>query len=226
VVRQFLKSNVSSKYFQIILFLVTTLAVFNITFVNSAGWAKVLWDMAGWLVLFLIYKWAGLSLNDVGLSSKNFRLGLKYAGAAILVVLLVLGAVFLVHKTVFNDPRYHQGHGQALYAALILVPLKTVLFEELAFRGLLPALILKIKNSRRAATIISSVLFGLWHVSTAGGVDPGSSFLTILGVVIITSLAGAVFCELRWRSGSLVAPIAAHWAINGLAIMFASLSWS
>ena len=29
-------------------------------------------------------------------------------------------------------------------------------------------------------------------------------------------LAGMLFCELRVRSGSLLAPVLLHWAVNGL----------
>jgi membrane protease YdiL (CAAX protease family) len=35
-----------------------------------------------------------------------------------------------------------------------------------------------------------------------------------------TALAGVVFCELRRRSGSLLAPMGLHWALNGLGFAF------
>jgi uncharacterized membrane protein len=67
------------------------------------------------------------------------------------------------------------GDGQvgraALLAALVVVPLGTVLPKELAFRGLLLALLGR-GHGVRAAALMSSGLFGLWHVlpSLGGGV--------------------------------------------------------
>ena len=37
------------------------------------------------------------------------------------------------------------------------------------------------------------------------------------------SLAGVVFCEVRRRSGSLLAPVALHWAINAVGYVTAFL---
>jgi membrane protease YdiL (CAAX protease family) len=45
--------------------------------------------------------------------------------------------------------------------------------------------------------------------------------LLVLGAVLVTACAGLVFCWLRLRSGSLVAPILAHAATNGLALTVA-----
>jgi len=40
-------------------------------------------------------------------------------------------------------------------------------------------------------------------------------------VVAVTFIAGLVFCWLRLRSGSLIAPVIAHVATNGLALTVA-----
>jgi membrane protease YdiL (CAAX protease family) len=45
--------------------------------------------------------------------------------------------------------------------------------------------------------------------------------LVVVGAVTITFLAGLVFCWLRLRSRSLIAPIVAHMATNGLALAVA-----
>ena len=39
--------------------------------------------------------------------------------------------------------------------------------------------------------------------------------------VLFTSLAGVVLCWLRLRSDSLVAPVLAHWTVNGLGVIVA-----
>jgi len=51
--------------------------------------------------------------------------------------------------------------------------------------------------------------------TTLGG-GGSATALRVLGTVLLTALAGAVFCWLRIRSGSLLAPIMAHWAINSV----------
>jgi membrane protease YdiL (CAAX protease family) len=45
--------------------------------------------------------------------------------------------------------------------------------------------------------------------------------LVVLGSVAVTFAAGLIFCWLRLRSRSLVAPVLAHWATNGLALAVA-----
>jgi membrane protease YdiL (CAAX protease family) len=41
--------------------------------------------------------------------------------------------------------------------------------------------------------------------------------------VLFTAAAGCLFCELRRRSGSLLAPMGLHWATNALGYLFAFL---
>ena len=36
--------------------------------------------------------------------------------------------------------------------------------------------------------------------------------------------AGVLFCELRVRSDSLLAPVLAHWAVNGLGVIFVQMT--
>jgi membrane protease YdiL (CAAX protease family) len=85
------------------------------------------------------------------------------------------------------------------------------------------------------ASITSSVLFGLWHilpslrlghtnqaVGDAVGVGTLGRILTVAAVVGFTALAGLLLCELRRRSGSLLAAAALHWATNGLGLLLAA----
>ena len=43
--------------------------------------------------------------------------------------------------------------------------------------------------------------------------------------VVATAAAGFVFSWLRSRSGSLIAPIALHWSLNGIGALAAALAW-
>jgi uncharacterized protein len=45
--------------------------------------------------------------------------------------------------------------------------------------------------------------------------------LLVLGAVAVTFAAGLAFCWLRLKSGSLIAPVMAHAATNGLALTVA-----
>jgi membrane protease YdiL (CAAX protease family) len=49
--------------------------------------------------------------------------------------------------------------------------------------------------------------------------------VSVLGTVLFTSLAGVLFCELRRRSGSLLAPAGLHWATNALGVLAAAAVW-
>ena len=117
------------------------------------------------------------------------------------------------------------------------IPLGTVVFEEVAFRGVLWGLIAH-DHGTVWATCVSSVLFGLWHVLPALGLVRTNTalqrspkggrriMLTVLGTVAFTTVAGIVFAELRRRSGSLVAPAGLHWATNGLGVLAAARVWA
>jgi len=119
---------------------------------------------------------------------------------------------------------------------LVVIPLGTVIPEEFAFRGVLFGL-LRRRSGRWTATVLSSVLFGFWHVAPALGggsanqaVDeavgggPLGVLVRVAGTMLFTAAAGVVFCELRVRSGSLLAPMLAHWSVNGLGVIFVFLA--
>jgi len=218
----------TSAYKYSLIFLLLALTIFDQLFRGTAAarfWASI----AGYLALLGIYKYSHLSLTDIGLQKSKLRPGaimaLKIAGAYLVVVIVI----FLIHGQFFKDSRYHQGLARAVYAALVILPFKTVLFEELAFRGLLPALLLKISDRQRML-IYSALAFGAWHLTTAGGLRgglniTGSSFLLSAGIFCLTAGAGYVFVYLRYKSDSLITPIILHWVVNGSAIILASLAW-
>jgi len=118
---------------------------------------------------------------------------------------------------------------------LVGLPLLTVIPEELAFRGVTWALLRRAAGTR-AATLGSSVLFGLWHVLAALGGGPANETAAgalgegpagvaarVAGTVLVTFLAGLLLCGLRAVSGRLLAPIGAHWAVNGAGIVLVHL---
>jgi membrane protease YdiL (CAAX protease family) len=188
------------------------------------------------LALVLLARRAGLTWHDLGLSKRTLLPGLKYAIGAIAAVAVVyaIGVALPWTRPAFHDVRYHLHLSAALMTAFIVVPLGTVLLEEVAFRGVLLGLV----NRHRGATwasITSSVLFGLWHilpslrlnhanqaVGAVLGTGMAGRVLAVAGVVAFTALAGVLLCELRRRSGSLLASAALHWATNGLGLLVAA----
>jgi membrane protease YdiL (CAAX protease family) len=199
---------------------------------RSSGLLYLFGAIAANAGLFAVYKFSRLNLSDIGLGRATLRYGTKMALAVAAAIVAVLTGVYLIDADLFNDPRYHHPLGVAIYTALVILPLKTVIFEELVFRGVLFAQIKRL-SSARYALIGSSVLFGLWHLPTAGGVNGGlqgndvtlPGFLILLGVFLATTTAGLALGYLRRKSDSLVVSIAGHWAINATAVILAALSW-
>ena len=217
---------------------VAFLAVVNVIDIRVAHASLVL-GPAGAAVLLAIARWAGLSWQEVGLGRGTWRRGLVWASGAIgaVAVVFAVGAALPPTRDAFRDARYHLGWEHALLTAFLLIPLGTVLFEEVAFRGVLWGLLRRVRGTW-TATIVSSVLFGLWHVlpslglaannealGSAVGKSTSGQAVSVLGTVLFTGLAGVLFCELRRRSGSLLAPAGLHWATNALGVLAAAAVW-
>jgi membrane protease YdiL (CAAX protease family) len=210
--------------------LLVLLVVCNFAFVRSHGWTRWSWQLLSFGGLFAVYKIAGLTLSDIGLSRAKLGSGFKYAFVAIMIITVVFMLIYFLNQNVFRDPRYHQSLKVALTSALFILPIQTVLFEELAFRGVMPSLIKGLGGSLLVTVIVSALLFGLWHIASAPkgellGKQHVSNLLIIGLTLLATSAGGAILYMLRYKSGSLVAPIAVHWFVNGLGIVLSSISW-
>ena len=85
-----------------------------------------------------------------------------------------------------------------------------------------------------SVTLLSSGLFGLWHVLASLGGGPANAAIVgvvgggaagtairVVATVVFTTLGGVVLCWLRLRSNSLLAPVLAHWTANGLGVIVA-----
>jgi len=217
---------------------IATLAVVNVID-NRVPHASLALGPAGAAWLLLVARRSGLSWRDLGLGPGTWRRGLTWAGVIIGAVALVYaaGAALPLTRDAFRDSRYHLDLGSALITAFVLIPVGTVLFEEVAFRGVLWGMLSKSRGPL-IATAVSSALFGLWHVLPALGLDANNQavgdavgrgtsgqVLSVLGAVLFTAVSGVVFCELRRRSGSLLASAGLHWATNGLGVFASAAVW-
>ncbi|WP_235624305.1 CPBP family intramembrane glutamic endopeptidase, partial [Mycobacteroides abscessus] len=140
-------------------------------------------------------------------------------------------------RPMFLNSSYATTVSGALLASFVLIPLQTVIPEELAFRGVLHGTMARAWGFRGVAAV-GSLLFGFWHIATSLGLTTGNVGLTrllgvglwaqiagVAGAVVATAIAGFVFTWLRRRSGSLLAPIALHWSLNGMGVLAAVLVW-
>ncbi|MFJ7156479.1 lysostaphin resistance A-like protein [Streptomyces sp. NPDC101118] len=214
---------------------VAVLAAANVLIHQWSGAAALLTSVVGAGLLLGVLFLAGGTLADAGLAPGTLGRGARWALALVGLVgaVYLIGALLPATRPLFEDRRYADlDAGQLALRVLVLVPLGTVLLEETAFRGVLYGLVARARGTGWA-TAVSSVLFGLWHVlpslrlSTAKpALDPvfgDSAFgagLAVAGAVLFTAAAGVLFCELRRRSGSLLAPMGLHWAVNALGYLF------
>ncbi len=187
--------------------------------------------------LLAVARACGLTAADLGLARSGWPAGLRWGAAAASLVGAAYAVAYLLAPMRQALPEAEGGLGRAmLWTVLVVIPLGTVVPEELAFRGLLLAQLGR-RRGVLAATLLSSGLFGLWHVlpSLGGGAanaaiadvvggDAAGTALRVAVTVVSTSVAGVVLCWLRLRSGSLLAPILAHWTVNGLGVIVAVLA--
>jgi CAAX protease family protein len=192
------------------------------------------------IVLLALARLAGLSWAELGLGPGTWRRGATWGAAVIGITAVVVAVAAAVPLTrgAFRDTRYDQGWANAVLTAFVLIPVGTVILEEIAFRGVLWGLVRRVRGTAWA-TVTSSALFGLWHVlpslglateneAIGGAVGRGRSaqVTTVLATMLFTALAGVVLCEMRRRSGSLLASAALHWATNGLSVLAAAAVWA
>ena len=217
---------------------VVVLAITNLIAHFTTPWANIAVVPAAAVGLVALVRSRGLGWAELGLGREHWRSGLAYALAAVGLVLAVIavGALLPWTRPMFLNNHYATLSG-ALVDSMIIIPLQTVIPEELAFRGVLHGALDRAWGFRGVAAA-GSLLFGLWHIASSLGLTSNNvGFTRILGggvpgmlagialAVVATAAAGFVFTWLRRRSGSLIAPIALHWSLNGLGALAAALVW-
>jgi len=217
---------------------VVVLALTNVIAHFTTAWAGVVTVPVAAIGLVSWLRFNGLGWGELGLGREHWKSGAAYAaGAVALVVAAIgLGALLPLTRPMFMNHHYATVSG-ALLASTVIIPLQTVIPEELAFRGVLHGALHRAWGFRGVA-LAGSLLFGLWHVATSLGLTSSNVGFTrlfgggvlgmlagVLVAVVATAAAGFVFSWLRRRSGSLLAPIALHWSLNGMGALAAALVW-
>jgi membrane protease YdiL (CAAX protease family) len=165
------------------------------------GWAQPVTGPAAAALLIAI---SGLPAGDAGLTLSGFWYGVSGA------VLVAIGYAVAV-RVPATRRLFRTGYPRPWFTALVSVPLATVVFEEVAFRGVLWGL-LEQEHGPLWATGVTAVLFGLWHLG------PGRPWTD----AVVTGLAGVVLGALRLLGGGLAAPVLVHWAADGLGVLAAA----
>ncbi len=192
------------------------------------------------IALLAVARRGGATRTSLGVDAEALTRGWRAARWFVvgLVVVFAVGLSLPATRELFEDERVRgMGEFDVAYHALIAVPFGTVLLEEVAFRGVLPALFASTK-SRWHGIVIASLLFGFWHVLPAWDIYRVNPVLRdllhgtagrVVGVsigVISTALVGLAWCWLRYRTSSLWTTVILHVASNSLGYLFAYLAWS
>ncbi len=206
----------------------------------ATGFAVVVVNLIASGALLAIARRSGATRAAIGIDPGSWRRGWRFARwlVAALVAAMALGVALPSTRALFEDERVRDfGAWPVAYRALIAVPFGTVLLEEVAFRGVLPALLAS-GRSRWRGVVAASALFGLWHVLPAWNIYRVNPVLRdllhgtagqVVGVsvgVASTTLIGIAWCWLRLRSESLWTTVMLHAASNSFGYVFAFLAWS
>ena len=181
-------------------------------------------------VLVALARRSGLSWAALGLGRHHVGRGLRVGGAAasVATAAMLAGAAFPTTRGFLDDERVavDAGASELYYQVLVRIPVGTVAFEELAFRGVLLALLAR-RLSLKAAVVVDSALFGLWHIvptlatARANEIAGPARMGLVVGAVVVTGVGGVVFCALRLGGRHLLAPAMLHVAFNDVGYLLA-----
>jgi membrane protease YdiL (CAAX protease family) len=165
----------------------------------------------------------GATVEELGLSAASLGRGARTGGlvAAGILAGFVVTAAVPAADAVLADPRVDDApRRQLARQALLDIPVGTAVYEELVFRSALLGLALR-RFSPPVAVVITSAVFGLWHVLPAiedrrrdERVAARPVVATVAPTVVGTAFAGVAFAILRLWTGSVLAPILVHGATN------------
>ena len=167
---------------------------------------------------------SGLTAADLGLGRGRLGAGLRCGAApsgALATAWVILAGVPATRPALADQRITGLTWPEVAYQVTVRIPAGTVLWEEVAFRGVLQAALRRILP-QPAAMAVTSGVFGLWHVrptvealrvnqlAASRRAAAGSVAAAVAG----TAAAGLLLSWLRERSGSLAAPVLLHLSAN------------
>jgi membrane protease YdiL (CAAX protease family) len=161
--------------------------------------------LLSWILLhFLEHR----NLEALGIRPTTRRLQL--AGAGFFLAMLYLIAYQLGEAAVLHTPyRRNEAYGIRQLGPALWYLLKSVVFEELTFRGALLYILVRRVGAARAI-LTSAIAFGIYHFFTVGIQSPMQATVLFL----TTGLMGYALAFAFVRSGSIWVPVAIHYSVN------------
>ncbi|MEV4600786.1 CPBP family intramembrane glutamic endopeptidase [Amycolatopsis sp. NPDC049253] len=201
------------------------------------GWAYPVCGAVTAAVLLALAFGAGYSPADLGVSRATLGRAAVTGliGAAFFLVVFGIAAVVPALRTVYDDGRVGDPDlPQLLWLTLGRITFGTVIVEEIAFRGVLPALLGARDDRWRWGPILgASAFFGLWHFLPALAVGRNAAVHAALGgiptqllqvLAMVAAAAAGVFLY-AWRhfGRGVLASVLVHFTTNvgGLVIAVA-----
>lgn len=174
----------------------------------------------------------GLTWRELGLAPADLESGWRWGrlGAAVVAGTValspVVGSRLGLARRMLADGRAALEPRQLAWQALVRIPIGTAAFEEIAFRGVLFAL-LHHAAGWRVALAGSSAAFGLWHVGPTLATlrlndVRGERVYPTAAAVAGTAVAGVALAGLRLCSGHVLAGWLAHWMSNAAGLTVAA----
>lgn len=193
----------------------------------------VVHKLIGIVILYLAVQMQGFSWNDIGfvkekavkslLKGLAFGLGIfAIAYAAETLVVMAQGrfdSLQLYVSAYAVDENIGYQTGIVFFLICILGNIVNVIMEEGIFRGLFIRILEK-KYHFISAAVISSVLFGLWHMVAPirncldGTTSMGGMIANIIMLVVTSALVGFKFALLTKITGSLYMAMGDHFVNN------------
>lgn len=193
----------------------------------------VVHKLIGIVILYLAVQMQGFSWNDIGFVKekavkyllKGLAFGLSIfaiAYAAETLVVMAQGrfdSLQLYVSAYAVDENIGYQTGMVFFLICILGNIVNVIMEEGIFRGLF-IWILEKKYHSISAAVISSVLFGLWHMVAPirnyvdGTTSMGGMIANIIMLVVTSALVGFKFALLTKITGSLYMAMGDHFVNN------------
>ncbi|WP_353648875.1 CPBP family intramembrane glutamic endopeptidase [Nakamurella sp. A5-74] len=202
------------------------------------GWAYIPWNFGMAVALLFVAHRAGTGPVAAGLGIRHWHrpVGVGLLLAAGTALIFGIGMAIPSTRDAFIDSRARDASiGLMLYQVLLRIPLGTVVIEEVAFRGVLPALMGASPAIRWkwGPVMGASFLFGLWHILPSIGIATGNAAVsdvlggnqfvaTVLAVVSMT-VAGVLMCGLARLGKGIKTTMLLHWATNSLGFVAAWL---
>jgi uncharacterized protein len=153
-------------------------------------------------------------LVDLGFTKDNLlrQIGIGVGIAAVMSLVFTVLPIVLGFKDMVGSTAYKYAW-QFVYEFIYCI-LGVALAEEIVFRGYIFKKLLEIKSSRRLAILVSSVLFGFFHVF-------GGSWIQVL----MTAVLGLMYCVFREKikACTLLSLIIAHGVYDALIVLWVSI---